>query len=751
MTVDMDTRRVADVASVLRTEVGDLQRAFPLLTDAERLSQDVAMMTGVRTPLTEFLNETARLAEIVETYHDLTVDADRLHPTDLARRRELLAGLLGRLAAGLGDGVGAAGTAAEMRAFGNAMRAAAETSAETVLDWMQSSGRDGFSLDEFAALATDAGVPAHVREAIATLTADPVLTANLDRAAWLTGTSGSVSTAALALFVATQQASRGLGDRGTFEAFDRAKTGDADDRISWDDVHLLADDRSADPAVRALAELLEANPAIFEMLDTGTRASGAERMDPYWAFDFDGRISFGDVVATAVNTQAFEGRAGEARDFVMGLPSTNDYRDATGNILSIRWFSDSGVRSLASSALAATPTLSEQVGVVGRLPESPGGVRNLAITEYYRRIGHDIDLILNPDGGGGALPLDAQGSTGANWFMPGAFASSEVRPVLVDDNGFGPVTAGWAARQSMADGNQLLFDALAPAAAAFVEAFPQGTEPSRRDVELFFDESWRADGQRLFVNGDRQLRDGFALLLDAMTDPDPVTRQRTTFQSTLLIGVHEQALVDPFVDRAIDQGWDDGFRVLGDLFDSDESIATGQIDPDLGDYRFDADRPLPVRGGHPDHVRGQDLTTTLNPTNVDAVSIGGLTYDLSGGGARDVDLVDLQGWDDPPDDWDLDAQVIDPADWHDEHGSFRESTPGQRRRSPEIPDSSTGVPLPGNDGLPGAAVDDWKDYGDRMWTITNGFHQTHTLPSVADTLPGNGFDEADLSFLPEPS
>ncbi len=744
--IEMDTLRVEHVTSTLRAQVTGLTSAFTKLTDAERLSADPLLLQSVRTPLTEFLDEAARLADIIDEHHFLMANADTIHPTDYQQRLVALASQFGALAAGLGDGRGAAGTAAEMEAFGFARRADAETSAETVSAWMEEAGVDGFTVADFAALVGDKSVPQHVRDAVAALVADPVLMANLDRAGWHLGSNGHITPETVALLAATQEVSRGFGDTSTFDAFDGAKNGELDDRISMDDVLRVAADESADPEARALATMVLADPSIFDMLDTGTLSSG----DPAYSIltlNGDGRISFGDVVATAVNTQAFEGRAVEARDFTMGLPSTNDFRDGTGNILQIKWFSDSGVRALAQEALTATPSLSEQVGVVERLPESPGGIRNLAITVYYRRIGADIDLILNPDGDGGVLPLDAEGSTGTNWFMQGAFASSAVRPVLVDNDGYSLVTAGWAARQSMADGNQLLFGSLAPAAAAFIEAFPPGSRPTQAEIEGFFRGGERANGRPLFEDGDRQLRDGFALMLDAAGDPNPVTRQQTTFRASLMIGVHEQALVDPFVDRALDQGWDDGFRVLGDVFDQDESIANGQIDPDLGGYAFDADKPLPVRHGHPDHVIGQDLTTTLNPTLVTTVTIGGVTYDLSGSGNGDVDLAGLAGWDDVPDVWDLDSKVIDPAVWHREHGSSAAPT-GPRGRFETVPGSTTGVPLPGNDDLPGAAASDWKDYPDRMWTIVNSFQQTHTLPGMAGT-PGNGFSDADISFIPE--
>lgn len=616
-----------------------------------------------------------------------------------------------------------------------------QSGAETLLGWMEETGSEGFTYDEFAALADDPTVPAHVRDAAALFAGEPVMISNLRHTGWLAGSSEGVTIESMELFVMTQEASRELGDRSTYNAFDSALNGELDNKISWDDVHLVADDPNADPEVRKLAQLLEDNPAIFDMLRTGETASPNEQYIPP---NHDGMISFGDVAATAVNMQAFEDRPEVAADFVLGLESTNDHRDASGNFLHIQWFSDSGVRNLASEALSTAPLLSDQVALVERLPESPGGIRNLAITEYYRRMGEDINLILNPDGNGGALTVDSQGSTGTNWFMQGTFASASVRPVLVEDSGYSVVGAGWAARQSMADGNQLLFGSLAPAAAAFIETFPPGTEPTQADIEEFLDGE-RANGVPLFDEGDRQLRDAFLLMLDASTDSDPVTRQQTAFQASLLIGVHEQALVDPFVDRALDQGWDDGFRVLGDIFDPDESIATGQIDPNLGGYQFDADKPLPVPHSHPDNVIGQDLTTTLNPTLATTANIGGLTYDLSGSGDGDVDLAPLAGWDDVPDHWELNSMIIDPAEWYDEFGSFE--TGGTWGFGGEQTSGSTnGVPLQGYDNLPGAAVDDWKEYPDRMWTITNSFQQTHTLGSMEGTP--DALDEADLSFLP---
>ena len=747
--IEMDVERVAYVGGVLRSQHAAMVAAETDLNAAERQSAEPELLVAVRRPLTEFLDETIRLADLLDATRELMLDADRLHPTDAANRRDDLNQLLASLVAALNDGEGAAGTLAEMLEFGDAELAAAESGAETVFAWMAEQGIEGYSFDDFTDLANDGDVPQPVRDAVTALTDEPVLMSNLVCAGWLTGATDGVSLESIELFVAAQRVARGLGDPRTFDHFDSAMNGEHDDRISWDDVHRVADDETAAPELRHLAELFEANPLVFRMLDNGTAVSGAETFNLLIGLGGDDRISFADVVATAVNTQAFEGRAEAARDFVMGLPSVNDSRDVTGNLLDIRWFSDAGVTSLAATALVATPTLSEQVEVVARLPESRGGIRNLIITEYYRRLGNGIDAMLNPDGSGGAVPLDAVGSSGSNWFMQGAFASANIRPVLVDNNGYGPVTAGWAARQSMADGNQLLFHSLAPAAAAFIETFPPGTELTESTITEFFDEHERSDGSPLFADGDRQLRDSFALLLDAMNDPDPVSRQQTTLMSSFLIGIHEQALVDPYVDRALDQGWDDGFRVLGDIFDPDESIANGQIDPQLGTYHFEADRPLPVRGGHPDHVRGYDLTTALNPTLITVVEVDGVHYGLGGDGSGDVDLEELRGWDDVPEHWEFSSQEIDPALWHEHHGDAP-AGPGDDPKLETVPGSTTGIPLPGRDDLPGVAVDDWKNYDDRMWAIINSFQQTHTLPALVTTLPGHGFDEADLGFLPEP-
>ena len=67
-----------------------------------------------------------------------------------------------------------------------------------------------------------------------------------------------------------------------------------------------------------------------------------------------------------------------------------------------------------------------------------------------------------------------------------------------------------------------------------IESFPAGTELTREAIDKYFATSLRTDGRPLFVDGDRQLRDGFALMLDAMTDPDPATPQQTTLQSNFL-------------------------------------------------------------------------------------------------------------------------------------------------------------------------------------------------------------------------
>ena len=143
---------------------------------------------------------------------------------------------------------------------------------------------------------------------------------------------------------------------------------------------------------------------------------------------------------------------------------------------------------------------------------------------------------------------------------------------------------------------------------------------------------------------------------------------------------------------------------------------------------------------------GQDLTTTLNPIDVTTATIDGVVYDLSGSGSGDIDVPGLAGWDEVPDHWEVGSHEIDPKVWHEQHGNTMTTVDGWPR---VVPGSTTGVPLEGHDTLEGAAANDWKDYPDRMWTIANSFQQTHTLPTMATSTPGNGFDTADLSFLPE--
>lgn len=436
------------------------------------------------------------------------------------------------------------------------------------------------------------------------------------------------------------------------------------------------------------------------------------------AGDFDRRA----VIHATVNSMALTADPAAAREFVMSLPVVAEHRVGVDAGLPIGAFTDNAVARLAGAALADAPTMMDQVLVVGFLPESSGGVRNALITSYYTAIAPEVNAWMNPDI---ADPTDlgAAGHAGATWFNHAPWATQTIG-VVIRGEGLPLIGAGPIGPQLFADGNQWVFLNTMPRMLMLMDAFPPGVGATPEMIRDYFVQArlpFELDGEfpRLFGRGDRQLRLGFIDLLEAREATDPLERQQLLFRSDVAILSHEQAALQGYLERSINM-------LPGGL---DSAIAAAYANPQLGDYAWQADLPMPSATAEQtvgNLVRGHDMLTTLNPTRDDPDHVLGVAlHPLTG--VEELGRVDS----------------ADPAVWHDNHGWEWQLSNGHyvngRAGSPtpdavSVPGPSSGI-ADDSGVLVGARVDHVEVYGDRMWMIINGFLQNHTNPTLITMAP----------------
>lgn len=421
----------------------------------------------------------------------------------------------------------------------------------------------------------------------------------------------------------------------------------------------------------------------------------------------DNEVSFDDVIALTVNRQVFASDPEGARGFVNSLSPLSTWTDLSGNKrgIDISLSSNEGLRSLARSALIASPSLMDQVAVVANLPESTGGERNKLINHFYARLGYDMNLALNPTQ---LDPTDvtADGYSGFNWMMHGVSASFSVGPSIRGETSLGPIKATDFARQNAADGNQYIFGQMAFQYAAYLEAFPPGSTPNKAEIAAFFnsDHPMRGLGgpDRLFDNGQRQLRDGFVFYLSATQELDPVKRQQLTLGGNALLGIHEQAGIQHYLENI-------GDMIKGICLD-DEIVTDEFIEEQVPgeDLKLDFSYDVPNAG---DPKTNKTLGTPFYDMNLrpESLDVGSVTLDF-GGGSGDVSLESTWGWSDAPKNFRTPPFPVDPRDW-------------QAHPEPDLENPTDG-----------SRAENWFDPADRMYTIATVFQQYHTDPRFMDGL-----------------
>jgi len=162
-----------------------------------------------------------------------------------------------------------------------------------VLDSAAGGRRDGkFGLEDMQAVAADSNAPEELREACKRALADPTMLNALDVAGG-PRVDRVFSDKDLTRVIAEEKqnpdspslewVAEQIGKKENFKALDSAKNGKEDDRISREDLEIVAADESADPDLRKAAQALLDNDNLFNALDVASRDSR------------DGKISKDDV------------------------------------------------------------------------------------------------------------------------------------------------------------------------------------------------------------------------------------------------------------------------------------------------------------------------------------------------------------------------------------------------------------------------------------------------------------------------
>ncbi len=302
--------------------------------------------------------------------------------------------------------------------------------------------------------------------------------------------------------------------------------------------------------MRALQQYLEENdlltalaPALQQNFINGDRPfiSPAVLSDLGYSVEDLRRLELptddGLLLARAIEFGHFIHSPQQARGFVTGLP----VHLTDGVALDIRDVDEAGLKALH---VAATRDLGDGVDdlvhhleVIARLPESASGYRNDQITWAYATLAEVIDRDLNGDLAGRP---ELAGHTGVNWFHHGAGASDSIGDFIkgaIRSYGMAPIEA----RQDMADGNQAIFANFLAFVSAYLRGQPIPISTDRRPDGTSVTE---ADG---FDVGTTQMRQAFELIAEARHETDPERRQRLLLESNVRMGLHEQAVVDPYI------------------------------------------------------------------------------------------------------------------------------------------------------------------------------------------------------------
>lgn len=562
------------------------------------------------------------------------------------------------------------------------------------------------SREDLEAVASDPSMPDHLRAAAQHLLDNEDLFANIDTidvpGQHITDGDGKISLEGLQLFIEMRDHLEVIAL--DFDTVDVAADdgGSPDGFVSFEDLQAVAGDRSLPAELRAAARWLIDHPDQLGKL--GNYAKEAE--DRQW-YGYDSSAGYGtqewttfrfeDLVARVIDDQGFSSDPAAAAEFVLTLPVVD-----IGDVgFPIQLVGDDGVRSLANAALThAAGSLVDQQAIIAHLPESTGAVRNQLITAFYDQMAQEMDALL-------AGPLagmpHAEGHPGANWMLAAPWASEGVRAAIANEiRVFGIIGMPSSASQAAADGNQWIFSDIGARYAAFLELYRGTAPPGPNALEAFFRTS--------FDDGDAHIRTGFAAYVAALEEPDPVRRQELLFQGNALIALHEQAGVQPWLER-VSVGPD--------------RIAVRYIDLQFGDRTIHVDQDLPFHATTNNHVEAADLLDLdidgLDPSDFAVPGRYEYVGEHSHPGAEGaIVLPEIAG----VESWAEDFPTSITEWWEDGSGG----------RDP--------------DGLDGTGATTWTNPAERMWMILKLFEQTHTDPAMWDTHDiSAGFDDGRFDWL----
>lgn len=553
-------------------------------------------------------------------------------------------------------------------------------------------------LSDLEAIANDPSAPAHLRDAARYLLDNRLL---LSLASIVDGTEpyeirpddARLTPEGIRLFLEFNQSLNAVAL--DFDRLDvAAHGGDPDGYVSVNDLRAAADDPSLPRELRDAAAFLLANGRLSQRIALYEQAN-ANRMvgsgHPSYPMTTDpSGFSRNGVIALAIDQQAFPDPV-DARRFVESLPVADGHGNGG---LPITLTSDEGVRALANTALLDAPDLTDQHSVIAHLPETTGwngsrgaveqagGVRNTLINGFYEMMAGRSEELFAGDLAGHP---EVAGHPGANWLLFAPWASNGVHGVITGDT-TGPLgftTSG--IMQAAADGNQFLFNDIGGRYAAFIELYENNPHPSEVELERFFSAT--------FNDGDGTIRDGFAAYVAAMEEDDPVHRQRLMFQGNTLIATHEQAGVQPYLERV--------------SFGPD-GIATNFVELQVGSERLSVKDDVPQWTGANNHIIPATLLSLdTGPLTAESY-VGDRTRFAVGGERTDgvVDLADIRG-----------IEAFQP-DYSTSTRDWWENGTGDDRQ----PDS-----------LRGSGASSWPDWNERMNYILHLFEQNHTNPELYNT------------------
>jgi hypothetical protein len=562
--------------------------------------------------------------------------------------------------------------------------------------------RDGVvGLPDLEAIADDASMPAHLRDAARYLLDNRLLLSMASivddpQAFEVEPEEGRLTADGIRQFL---QFNHSVNEVAlNFDLLDiAAHGGDPDGYVSPNDLRAAAEDPSLPAGLRDAASFLLANGMLTQRIQAYERANlarmtydhmlgGQTLTDDVAGFNRNG------VIALAIDQQAFPDPA-DARRFVLDLPVSDAYGHGG---LPLSLVSDEGVKALANSALVdARGDLSDSHAVIAHLPETTGwngsrgaveqagGVRNTLINGYYDLLAKRADALFAGDLAGHP---ELAGHPGANWLMFAPWASNGVHGVITGDvtGPLGFTTSG--IQQAAADGNQFIFNDIGGRYAAFIEMYEANPHPTETQLESFFSSN--------FDDGDGTIRNGFAAYVAAMEEDDPARRQRLMFEANTLVATHEQAGVQPYLE---------------DVSFGPDSIATRFVELQVGNTRLAVTDDVPPGPTTNNLIIPQDLLSFDTGDRTAASYVGDDNRFQIGGENVDgvVNMGEIRGHEAFQPDFSGST-----TDW------WRDGT-GGGQGDPE--------------SLAGSNATSWPDWSERMNYILHLFEQNHTNPELYNT------------------